>query len=144
METESTRKEKILVNIESPFSGNRLKNVAYARACMRHSLALNEAPIASHLLYTQMLDDTIPSQRKLGIEAGFSWNQHASKTIVYTDLGYSSGMRWGISDAEENGRPVVYRQLDSWKWTPVISEIKMLATLIKEVFIEFVVKSKFR
>jgi hypothetical protein len=42
-----------LVIIESPYAGEVEANVAYARACMRDSLGHGEAPIASHLLYTQ-------------------------------------------------------------------------------------------
>lgn len=42
-----------LVILESPYAGNIEKNVAYARACVRDSLSRGEAPIASHLLYTQ-------------------------------------------------------------------------------------------
>lgn len=34
MQAEPAVKKKVLVNIESLLSGNRLKNVAYARACM--------------------------------------------------------------------------------------------------------------
>ena len=55
-----------LVIIESPYAGDIEKNVEYARACVRDSLSRGEAPIASHLLYTQpgILKDEIPSERQ--------------------------------------------------------------------------------
>lgn len=110
-----------LVIIESPFAGPTpeivLRNVTYARACMRDCLMRGEAPYASHLLYTQegVLDDTVPEDRALGIEAGLRWGKQASKTVVYHDLGISSGMKMGIERAEKEGRVIEYRLLgDAW------------------------------
>lgn len=66
-----------LVIIESPYAGPTPEavaaNVAYARACLLDSLRRGEAPIASHLLYTQVLNDLIPEERALGIAAGLAW-----------------------------------------------------------------------
>jgi len=72
-----------------------------------------ESPIASHLLFTQegVLNDKIPEERKLGIEAGLAWGAVAEKTVVYTDLGISEGMERGIERAEKEGRPVERRAL---------------------------------
>lgn len=109
--------EMRLVIIESPYAGDVDLNLKFARACMRDSLSRGEAPLASHLLYTQedILDDDIPQERNWGIQAGFAWGKHASKTIVYTNLGISEGMENGIQKALEEGREVEYRELDSWK-----------------------------
>ena len=51
-----------LVIVESPYAGDIETNVKYARRCVKDSLMRGEAPIASHLLYTQegILDDTTP------------------------------------------------------------------------------------
>jgi len=72
-----------------------------------------EAPYASHLLYTQdgVLNDLIPEERNHGIQAGFAWRQVAQATVVYTDLGISKGMQYGIDDAIKRGVPIEYRQL---------------------------------
>jgi hypothetical protein len=61
---------------------------------MRDSLHRGEAPIASHLLYTQdgILDDNIPSERQLGIDAGLAWKHVAAIHVFYIDYGYSTGM----------------------------------------------------
>jgi hypothetical protein len=84
-----------LVVIESPYAGDTALHIGYARRAMAHSLSLGEAPIASHLLYTQpgILDDEDPEQRKLGIACGLAWAQHAEVAAFYLDHGWSSGMR---------------------------------------------------
>lgn len=108
-----------LVIIESPFSGDTdeeiNRNLAYARAAMADALSRNEAPFASHLLYTQVLDDAEPAQRKLGMDAGFHWANYASAICVYEDLGISKGMMKGIGLARSRGRTVEYRKIEGWE-----------------------------
>lgn len=95
----------ILTIIESPYAGDIDRNVRYARACMADSLKRGEAPLASHLLYTQpgILDDSIAEERALGIAAGLAWLKVADRHVFYTDLGWSSGMReaWLVAGAAE-------------------------------------------
>jgi len=102
-----------LVYLESPYAGNVEQNLCYARACMADCLKRGEAPFASHLLYTQpgILDDNIPSERMLGIIAGLAWSLKAEKTVVYTDLGITPGMRQGILEAHLYNRPVEERRI---------------------------------
>lgn len=66
-----------LVILESPYAGDVEKHVAYARACVRDSLSRGEAPIASHLLYTQpgILRDEVSKERQWGIDAGLAWRR---------------------------------------------------------------------
>jgi len=101
------------VILESPYAGDVEANEAYARAALRDSLARGEAPLASHLLYTQpgVLDDTNPAERSKGIDAGLAWGIVAVATVVYTDRGVSRGMEYGIARARREGRPVEYRSL---------------------------------
>jgi len=102
-----------LVIVESPYAGDIEANVDYARAAIRDSLSRGEAPIASHLLYTQpgVLDDLVPSERQWGIDAGLAWGIVADATVVYTDRGTSRGMEYGISAARKVGRPIEYRSI---------------------------------
>lgn len=102
-----------LVILESPFAGDVEGNVAYARACLRDSLQRGEAPIASHLLYTQpgVLIDDVPEERAQGIAAGLAWRRVAHASVVYVDLGISEGMRHGIKVAQAAGVQVEYRRL---------------------------------
>lgn len=107
-----------LIILESPFAGDIQRNKKYARACVRDSLLRGEAPLASHLLYTQagILDDQTPSERRLGIEAGLAWGAVADATVVYHDLGISRGMEQGIARAQKEERLVEYRLLrGEWK-----------------------------
>lgn len=101
------------VILESPYAGDVETNIAYARACVRDCVLRGDAPIASHLLFTQpgILDDDKPEERQLGIDAGLIWGSVAEATVVYTDKGISRGMRYGIERAERDGRPVEYRTL---------------------------------
>lgn len=101
------------VILESPYAGDVERNVAYARRALRDSLLRGEAPIASHLLYTQpgVLDDDEPDERAHGIAAGLAWGAVASATVVYADHGISSGMAHGIKAATLAGRPVEYREI---------------------------------
>lgn len=102
-----------LVIIESPYAGNVEENTAYARACVRDSLLRGEAPIASHLLYTQpgILDDNVSIERQHGIDAGLAWRKVAEASVVYGDLGITKGMNYGIEAAREAGIPVEYRYI---------------------------------
>lgn len=94
-----------LVIIESPYAGNENnpteQHLRYLRACMRDCLLRNEAPYASHALYTQpgVLDDAIPAEREHGIQAGFAFRSRMDATIIYGDLGTSKGMIYGVEHA---------------------------------------------
>ena len=116
-----------LVILESPFKGegpnrlvrwiNRWRNKWYARACMHHAIVeCGDSPMASHLLYTQCLDDNNPEQRALGIKAGLAWGKAAEATVVYVDRGVTDGMKLGIARAASEGRIVQYRSLDPFKY----------------------------
>jgi hypothetical protein len=102
-----------LVILESPYAGDVDANLAYARACLRDSLARGEAPMASHLLYTQpgVLRDDVPEERQRGVDAGLAWGRVADATVVYTDRGITRGMECGIEAAKAAGRPIEYRTL---------------------------------
>lgn len=106
---------KPLVIIESPYSGDVARNTEYARACLLDSLRRGEAPIASHLLHMQVLDDVRPDERELGIEAGLAWYRVAEKCVVYEDRGTSGGMITGIRRARQFGVPVEFRRLEAWR-----------------------------
>lgn len=104
-----------LVVIESPFRAispeDHVRNVEYARACLRDALKRGDAPMASHLLYTQALDDGDPLQRSYGMEAGWAWFKVAQAVVFYTDLGFSQGMNAALLLAESLKIPVEQRWL---------------------------------
>lgn len=103
-----------LVVVESPLAGDRERNDRYLRACLLDCLRRGEAPFASHAVYPQVLDDAKPEERSLGMNAGFAWRRAAAATVVYSDLGCSSGMKLGIEHALRVECPVEYRTLEGW------------------------------
>jgi hypothetical protein len=76
------------VILESPFAGDVERNLRYARAALRDSLHRGEAPLASHLLYTQ------PG--------------------VLLDADGTEGMAQGIERATREGRPLEFRNVPGW------------------------------
>jgi hypothetical protein len=103
-----------LVIIESPYAGDIEANVEYARACMRDSLNRGEAPIASHLLYTQpgILRDEVPEERQWGIDAGLAWRGVADMAVFYVDRNWSGGMLAARRLYLDEGFPFEVRTLD--------------------------------
>ena len=107
-----------IVIIESPFAGDVEGNIKYARACMRDSLLRGEAPYASHLLYTQegVLDDLIPSEREMGIYAGFEFKHNPDVlTVFYTDNGWSGGMKLALDYCIKHGMKYEERTLTNYE-----------------------------
>lgn len=88
------------VILESPYAGDIEANTLYARQCLHDCLRRGESPIASHLLFTQpgVLNDAIPSERRLGIEAGLVWLPRADYSVYYVDRGWSRGMLSALHD----------------------------------------------
>ena len=99
------------VVIESPLSGDFARNQCYARLCAIDCMRRGESPYASHLFFTQLLNDATPEDRRLGMECGFAWGAAAELCAVYVDLGISDGMRQGIVRAVDAGGHVVQRNL---------------------------------
>lgn len=114
---ETLIKSRKRVIIESPYGSPdpaiRERNKTYARLCLRDSLLRGEAPLASHLLYTQdgVLCDEVPEERNLGIASGLAWSAAAEYVVVYEDYGLSDGMILGIAHHAQNGLRIGYRKI---------------------------------
>lgn len=104
-------RQKKLVVLESPYAGDVEFNLTYARKCLSDSLRRGESPIASHLLYTQVLNDLDPNERKQGVGAGLDWLKVAEKQVFYTDLGWSEGMKKAKRAGEEMGIEIEERKI---------------------------------
>ena len=106
------------VILESPYaatpSASIDDHVAFAKRCIHDCLKRGEAPIASHLLFTQpgILRDDSAAERKLGIEAGLAWIPKADYQVFYTDYGWSSGMLGALHTTLKLGRFFYIRGLD--------------------------------
>ena len=103
------------VVVESPYAGDVQRNVEYARACIRDCLARGEAPIASHLLFTQpgILNDDIPSERERGMRAGWAWLAVAESVVFYVDHGTSNGMREAMHLAQKLNLHIDIRKIET-------------------------------
>jgi hypothetical protein len=104
---------KGIADIESPYDGATddiiRRNILYARAACKDALLRGYVPYASHLFFTQpgLLDDKVPEERELGMEAGKALiREAAGYSLFYMDLGMSKGMQWGKQDAIKSGRIV--------------------------------------
>jgi hypothetical protein len=101
------------VIIESPYGEGHPDNIEYARRGLWDSLLRGESPFASHLLYTQVLDDKISEQRQRGMELALAWYEVADLCAVYVDRGITEGMESGIKHAKSLGIPVEERMLEN-------------------------------
>src|SRR5271154_6524979 len=103
------------VVIEAPYADDTAagigENLTFARSCIRDSLLRGEAPIAFHLVYPLVFDDSIQTERTMSIRANLAWAAVADLVAVYEDHGISPGMQIAIDDAVAAGRQVQYRKL---------------------------------
>jgi hypothetical protein len=118
------------------------RNEAYVSACLADSFARGETPFGSHAIYTRnlhgvkVLDDTIPAERKKGMQAGFdvatalgllaAADETANPIIrdlldgvrvkfvraFYLDRGWTNGMADGMLEAGKNDQRFEKRTLD--------------------------------
>jgi len=100
-----------LIILESPYAGDIARNEEYARRAMLHSLMKGEYPFVTHLLYTQVYDDTIPHMRLQGLDAGDAWRRVADITVFYTDYGMSGGMERAIEYCLKHKTPYEIRMI---------------------------------
>lgn len=123
------------VIVESPYAGNVALNGAYARAAIRDCLRRGEAPFASHLLYTQdgVLRDEVAEDRAAGIDAGLDIGRRMDATIVYTDLGISKGMEYGVNAALAAGRTIEYRVLGEFQVAKIRESVRSRPIIIERV-----------
>ncbi len=91
-----------LVYICSPFAGDIESNLKLARAACCHAADQGCAPIAVHLLYPQILDDTIPSEREAAIQMGLRVLASCDEVWVCGER-ISRGMHCEIAEARRLG-----------------------------------------
>ena len=96
-----------LVYIASPYAGDIQSNTQFAIQCCRYAIQQGCTPIAPHLLYPQMLDDSDPEQRAIGLKLGHRLLSVCHEVWVCGGR-ISSGMAGEIALAENLGIPVRY------------------------------------
>jgi hypothetical protein len=116
--------------IESPFSASAGTksvegNIEYARACCLDAVMREEVPFASHLFFTQFLDDNNPDHRIIGTSMGFDFWERADLVVFYTDYGWSNGMKDALVKAVSEDKPFEKRVLGDNK-SRVLGELAKL------------------
>ena len=93
------------VYIASPLSGDVKRNLQFARQACRYAISEEMTPFCPHLLYTQMLDDSDPEERQLGIDLGNRMLRLCDELWLCGDW-ISPGMAGEKEMAERLGIPV--------------------------------------
>ncbi len=114
LERKNDKDDPPTVMLESPYAGDVESNEDYARRCVLDSLRRGEAPMAGHLLYTQVLKDANPTERELGIRAHLAWLRRSRGVVVYTDRDVSPGMRRAVELSMSLRIPVTQRKLKGY------------------------------
>ena len=103
------------VTIESPFRADsderRKEHEVYLLRALKDSSERGEAPFASHAIYPRILNDSIATERDLGIKMGYAWMEVAEGVIFYTDYGWSEGMRKARNRAKKLQKFIAYRRI---------------------------------
>ena len=93
-----------LIYVASAYAGNVKENSERAKRYCVHVINEGGVPIAPHLLFTQFLDDSVPHERKLGLDLGLELLEHCDEVWVFGDI--SEGMKREIEKAEELNKPI--------------------------------------
>ncbi len=101
------------VYVASRYAGNVERNVAAAIRCCRFIIRKGCMPVASHLLYPQVLDDGKPEERELGTQFGLALLALCDEVWIFTDgSGLSPGMEAEEHGAKKLGKPIRYFDLE--------------------------------
>ena len=101
------------VYVASRYAGDVERNVAAAVRCCRFAIRKGCMPVASHLLYPQMLRDNVPEERELGTVFGLALLALCDEVWFFTDGGgLSPGMAAEEHEAKRLGKPVRYFDLE--------------------------------
>lgn len=95
-----------LVYVCSPYRGDVDKNTQYAKDCMQFVIKSGAIPIAPHLLYTQVLDDNLESDRELGMGLALGLLEKVDELWVFGKV-ITQGMSQEILKARYLEIPVV-------------------------------------
>jgi hypothetical protein len=107
------QREAERVFICSKYAGDVKHNLDVAMALCRMAVEAGFAPFAPHLLYTQFLDDSDPTQRELGISMGLRFMETCDEVWVCVgDNGVSEGMRREMKHARRLAKPMaIFREV---------------------------------
>ena len=97
--------ERKLVYIASPYAGDVQENILAAHNACRYAMAQGAVPIAVHLMYPQILDDSSPGDREAGLQMGIRVLK-ACDELWLCGGRISAGMQRELDAAVQLGIPV--------------------------------------
>lgn len=106
-------RRRLKIYVVSRYAGDIEANIAAAIRCCQYVIKNGGTPIASHLLYPQMLNDNDPRQREMGLAFGLELLVLCDEVWVFSDeTGLSTGMRAEEAEAKRRGKPIRYYRLE--------------------------------
>ena len=81
-----------MIYICSPYAGNTEENTAFARQACGYATRQEAVPLAPHLLYPQILNDTVLEERETGIRLGLEILERCEELWICGDR-MSAGMK---------------------------------------------------
>lgn len=97
--------ETRMIYICSPYAGNTEENTAFARQACGYAIRQGAVPLAPHLLYPQILNDSVPEEREIGIRLGLDILERCEELWICGDR-MSAGMKRETAYAKARGIPV--------------------------------------
>ena len=99
-------KNRRKIYVASKYAGDVEKNTAFAVNCCRRVIDDGCMPIASHLLYPQMLDDNNPDEREMGLMFGLALLAVCDEIWVFGEV--SSGVAREVAEAKRLKKRIRY------------------------------------
>ena len=106
-------KNRKKIYVASKYAGDVEANAKAAVGYCRYVISRKCIPIASHLLYPQILDDADPDEREMGLMFGLSLLAVCDEVWCFGDISGSEGVRQEITEAKKLGKTVRYIKEDS-------------------------------
>ncbi len=108
---ENEIKSRPKVYVVSRYAGDTKNNVRLAICYCKYVIAQGKMPIASHLLYPQMVDDNIPEEREIGTMFGIALLELCDEVWCFGNE-LSSGMEREIKEAKRLRKPIKYFDME--------------------------------
>lgn len=112
--TKQPRKAVLLVTpfmAEDPAQAARMTR--YALRATRDSMNRNEAPLPSHLFYSEVLNVRNPIERDIGLQSQLTWIKGCDIVAVYIDFSITPAMQVVINNAIIRNKKIEYRTIGS-------------------------------
>lgn len=102
-------KNRRKVYVASPYAGDVATNTKNAVEYCRAVIDAGYMPLASHLLYPQILDDGKPAERELGLMFALAMLRMCDEVWVFGPV--SKGMAQEIEEARRLKKKLVYKEV---------------------------------